>query len=152
MSSFAIIEVPVQERKFCDIPIITDPDMPVGVAAIVSADGRRLGTILNIDIETCGPVPEGPPQIEYGSRSVTGEFTAHFDVNKEAYARFLTGMARVARDTTETIIRLGDQFARHGGLNRAGRKQWRKDRKRLTASLRRSDARVARQADGLAAF
>lgn len=134
------------------IPIHVHNDMPVGCMIVVSGDGRQVIPIVNLDIEVCGTLPPGPPQIEYGSRTVTGEFTANFEVDNEAYAKFISGISTVGRHAMEAIVKLGDAFARSGALNRSGRKQWRKDRKRLVANMRRSDARANRGIYGLATF
>lgn len=134
-----------------DIPIHTVNDMPVGCMVVVSGDGKQVIPIVNLDIEICGDLKPGPPEIIYGSREVTGEVTCYFE-DKELFAHFVSGMSNVSRYAMEAIVKLGDTYARTGQLNRSGRKQWRKDRRRLMASVRRSDARAKRAAYGLAVF
>jgi hypothetical protein len=141
----------VGDPSFLDIPIIIENDMPVGCMVVMSANGQQVIPVVNLDIEVCGTLKPGPPQIEYGVRDVTGNITAYFE-DKELYAKFVSGMGSVARHAMEAIVKLGDQLARSGGLNRSGRTQWRKDRKRLMANVRRADARAWREANGLAAF
>jgi hypothetical protein len=141
----------VGDPSFLDVPIIIEDDMPVGCMVVMSANGQQVIPVVNLDIEVCGTLKPGPPQIEYGSREVTGNITAYFE-DKQLYARFVSGMGSVARHAMEAIVKLGDQLARNGGLNRSGRIQWRKDRKRLMESVRRADARAWREANGLASF
>jgi hypothetical protein len=146
----------VADLSFCDIPIIIRDDMPVGCMVVVTENGKQVIPIVNLDIEVCSTLTErvddnGPVSIEYGSRTVSGEVTAYFE-DKELYARFVSGMNNVSRYAMEAIVKLGDRLARNGGLNRSGRIKWRKDRKRLAASVRRSDARAWREANGLASF
>jgi hypothetical protein len=141
----------VAEPSFCGVPIIIDNDMPVGCMVAMSANGQQVIPIVSLDIEVCGTLKPGPPQIEYGSRMVTGKINAYFE-DKELYAKFVSGMGSVARHAMEAIVKLGDQLARNGGLNRSGRIQWLKDRKRLMGDVRRADARAWRQANGLATF
>lgn len=137
--------------EFCSVPIIIDDDMPVGCMVVMTANGKQVIPIVNLDIEVCGTLPKGPPKIEYGSRNITGNITAYFE-DTELYAKFVSGMGSVARHAMEAMVKLGDQVARNGGLNRSGRKKWRKDRRRLVAFVRRADAREHRKADGLAYF
>jgi hypothetical protein len=134
-----------------DIPVVVSYDMPVGCMVMVSSDGRQVIPIINLDIEICSELPPGPPKIEYGSFDVSGEMTAYFE-SEELYAHFTSGMKSIGRHITEAAVKLGDQFARSGQLNRSGRKQWRKDRKRLVASMRRADARERRTACGERVF
>jgi hypothetical protein len=141
----------VADPSFCGIPIIIRDDMPVGCMVVVTENGKQVIPIVNLDIEVCGNLQPGPPQIEYGRRDVSGTVTCTFE-DKELYARFVSGMNNVGRYAMEAIVKLGDQLARNGGLNRSGRIQWRKDRKRLMANVRRSDARAWREANGLASF
>jgi hypothetical protein len=133
------------------MPIVIDNDMPVGCMVVMSANGQQVIPIVSLDIEVCGTLKPGPPQIEYGSRDVTGKITTYFE-DKELYAKFVSGMGSVARHAMEAIVKLGDQLARNGGLNRSGREQWRKDRRRLMSSVRRADARALREAYGQAVF
>lgn len=67
-------------------------------------------------------------------------------------ASFITSMTNVGRLATEAVVKLGDACVRSGGLNRSGRKDWRKARKRLVGKMRREDARALRDAYGLASF
>jgi hypothetical protein len=137
----------VADPSFCDIPIRFDADMPVGCMVVVSGDGRQVIPIVNLDIEVCGSLPPGPPKIEYGERRITGSMTANFE-DKELFAHFVSGMKSFGQHAMEAIVNLGDQYARTGRLNRSGRKQWRKDRKRITGNIRRAEMRAWREACG----
>lgn len=137
--------------SFCEMPIVIDKDMPVGCMVVVSGDGKQIIPIINLDIEVCGNLPKEPPKIEYGKRTITGTMTTKFE-SEELYARFVSGMSTMGRHAMNAIINLGDQVVRNGALNRSGRKQWRKDRKRLVTAMRREDARAMRLSFGLKAF
>lgn len=144
------------DPSFCDMPIIIRDDMPVGCMVIVSHDGRQVIPIVNLDIETRSTLHErvddnGPVEITHGQHKITGTVTAYFE-DRELYESFVSPVKSFGRLAMESIIRLGDQLARNGGLNRSGRKQWRKDRKRLVGSIRRDDARAWRTACGEKTF
>jgi hypothetical protein len=62
----------VADPSFCDIPIIIRDDMPVGCMVVVTENGKQVIPIVNLDIEVCGNLQPGPPQIEYGSRTSPG--------------------------------------------------------------------------------
>jgi hypothetical protein len=139
----------VADPSFCGVPIIIREDMPVGCMVMVSGDGRQVIPIVNLDIETRSTLHErvddnGPIQIMRGPQEITGTVTAYFE-DKELYESFVSDMKSVGRHAMESIIRLGDAYSRTGQLNRSGRKQWRKDRKRLTGSIRRAEARAWRE-------
>lgn len=139
------------DPSFCDIPIIVREDMPVGCMVVVSADGRQVIPIVNLDIEVSGSLPPGPPLIEYGRREVTGTFTANF-VDEELYARFTSGMNTVGRYALEAIVKLGDQLAAKGQLGRHELKRWRKHRRKMIGQMRRDDARERRRVYSLPVF
>lgn len=129
--------------KLCEIPIMIDPDMPIGMGAVVSMDGKRLGTIINMDIETCGPVTlnREPPKIYTGLRECRGSFTTSIGDFKAA-----------AETMQDLILQLGDGLVASGVVNRSGRKAWRKEKKRVRANRRRALAREERERHGLATF
>jgi hypothetical protein len=139
----------VADPSFCGVPIIIRDDMPVGCMVMVSGDGRQVIPIVNLDIETRSTLHKrvddnGPIQIMQGPQKITGTVTAYFE-DREIYESFISDMKSVGRHAMESIIRLGDAYSRTGQLNRSGRKQWRKDRKRLTGSIRRAEARAWRE-------
>lgn len=142
----------VADPSFGGIPIIIRDDMPVGCMVMVSGDGRQVIPIVNLDIETRSTLHErvddgGPVKVMPGSHSISGTMTAYFE-DKELYESFIAPMKSVGRLAMEAIVNLGDAYARTGQLNRSGRKQWRKDRKRITASLRRAETRAWRETCG----
>lgn len=137
------------DPSFGGIPIIIREDMPVGCMVMVSGDGRQVIPIVNLDIETRSTLHErfdnnGPGIIMPGPQKITGTMTCTFE-NRELFESFLSDMKSVGRHAMESIIRLGDVYSRTGQLNRSGRKQWRKDRKRLTGNIRRAEARAWRE-------
>jgi hypothetical protein len=144
------------ETNFGGIPIIIRDDMPAGCMVVVSGDGRQVIPIVNLDIEVDSTLhrrfdDNGPEKIMIGDTKVTGTLIAKFD-SKELYESFIAPMKSVGRLAMEAMVRLGDAYSRTGQLNRSGRKQWRKDRKQITASLRRMEARGLREFSGERSF
>jgi hypothetical protein len=130
-------------------PVIIRDDMPAGCMVVVSGDGRQVIPIINLDIEVDSTLhrrfdDNGPEKIMLGDHKITGTLVANFE-NKELYESFISPMKSVGRHAMEALVRLGDAYAKTGQLNRSGRKQWRKDRRRITASLRRMEARAWRE-------
>lgn len=125
--------------SFCEMPIIIRNDFPVGMAVMVSGDGKQVIPIVNLDIEIRGDVPPvQKPTILKGKHEITGTIT--------------TTMDRVGEWFAAITIQMGDQLLRDGVLNRNGRKDWRKKRKKLSAMIRRAAARERREANGLAPY
>lgn len=139
------------DPSFCEMPIIVREDMPVGCMVVVSADGRQVIPIVNLDIEVCGDLKPGPPVIEYGIRTISGKIDCYFE-DKELYAHFTSGMNTVGRYAMEAIVKLGDQLAAKGQLGRHELKRWRKHRKKMVAQMRRDDAREHRRIYSLPVF
>lgn len=139
------------DGKVMGCPVAIRDDFPIGVMVVVSGDGKQIIPIVNLDIEVAGtlPLPPGRPKIEYGQRQVTGTFEANF-VDPDVYAKFLCGADSIAKLTMEAIVKLGDELAAKGKLNKHGRKHWRTHRKRMAAFVRREEARERRRAYGLA--
>jgi hypothetical protein len=142
--------------EFCGVPIVIHDDMPVGCMVVVSGNGRQVIPIVSLDLEIRSTLTErvddnGPIKIMPGPQKITGKMTCTFE-DPRIFESYVSDMKSVGRHVMESIIRLGDAYAKTGQLNRSGRNKWRKDRKLLMSSMRRADARLVREAYGLATF
>lgn len=82
-------------------------------------------------------------EFAFGKREVSGSVTCYFTNPSLLYA-----VSEAAEQYRGSIIRLADEIARIGLINRKQRKLWRKRRKALAATDRRERARAIRRAEG----
>lgn len=133
----------------CGMKVYGRTDLPMGVGLFLNADGKRLGTIVNLDIETLTNPLTKMAKPDFGSMEITGEVTCYFE-DDEAYASFFSNAKDVGYVLALQTVSMGDQLFRD--KSRKARKYWWRKRKNLTAMLKRGAARERRRLYGLATF